>query len=236
MWTDGPSSQFKNRYIFSLIGELERELDLKIIWNYSATSHGKGPNDGLGGNVKRIVQRKVLKRQAVVSDAESFATAVMSATQQIQVTVQTQQNIDDRCSQLDLDTVWSTTPTVPGTINIHHVTTCGTGMIKSKFYTSAPDSKIHNIAKRSDAGHESETEAVDQEPSSESDDIPLAQLSARNVEYPCAKCGWIFGSSDDPKKAEDWLKCPCDRWFHESCAEDSGIIDDNDLFTCELCI
>ena len=49
-WTDGPSSQFKNRYIVSLINFLKlRHTLTKMHWNYFATSHGKGPVDGIGG-------------------------------------------------------------------------------------------------------------------------------------------------------------------------------------------
>ena len=52
VWTDGPSSQFKSKYIFALLLRLSRKFGLGIIWKFFAISHGKGPNDALGGNAK----------------------------------------------------------------------------------------------------------------------------------------------------------------------------------------
>jgi hypothetical protein len=51
----GPSSQFKNRFLVAAISSLQEKHKINIIWNYFATSHGKGPVDGIGGSVKRQV-------------------------------------------------------------------------------------------------------------------------------------------------------------------------------------
>ena len=64
IWTDGPSSQFQNKYFFRFIGiALPQLIAYKVFWNYSATSHGKGAVDGVGGTIKRVVTRKVIKMQ-----------------------------------------------------------------------------------------------------------------------------------------------------------------------------
>ena len=56
IWSDGPASQFKNRYIAEILPVLCKRYDLvNIQWNFFATSHGKGPVDGIGGAVKRKV-------------------------------------------------------------------------------------------------------------------------------------------------------------------------------------
>lgn len=52
VWTDGPS----NKYIFAFLVHLKRR-NLNIFWNYLATSHGKGPCDGLCGTIKRLVHK-----------------------------------------------------------------------------------------------------------------------------------------------------------------------------------
>ena len=44
IWTDGPSSQYKNRFIFCVANKLAAHHKLNIKWLYFATSHGKGPN------------------------------------------------------------------------------------------------------------------------------------------------------------------------------------------------
>ena len=48
IFSDGLTSQFKQRFLFSNLHGWEMEHDLKICWNFFATSHGKGVVDGLG--------------------------------------------------------------------------------------------------------------------------------------------------------------------------------------------
>ena len=60
IWTDGPSSQFKNKYVFAMLYSLQEKYEVTLSWNFFATSHGKGPCDALGGNIKRVVHQKVL--------------------------------------------------------------------------------------------------------------------------------------------------------------------------------
>ena len=43
-------------------------------WNFFATSHGKGENDGAGGDVKNAVWRNVLQNKAVAGNLESFVS------------------------------------------------------------------------------------------------------------------------------------------------------------------
>lgn len=72
IWSDGPSSQFKNKYIAASLRFLENKHNVKIQWNYFATSHGKGPVDGIGGSVKRQVRQAVLSRKDHVYNATDF--------------------------------------------------------------------------------------------------------------------------------------------------------------------
>lgn len=63
-FSDGAASQYKNRY--NLLNLLHHEEDFQIPaeWHYFATSHGKGPSDGLGGTLKRKVDRANLQSKA----------------------------------------------------------------------------------------------------------------------------------------------------------------------------
>ena len=45
---------------------------------FFATSHGKGENDGVGGDVKNAVWRKVLQQKEVVGDLASFVRVAKS--------------------------------------------------------------------------------------------------------------------------------------------------------------
>lgn len=52
----------------------------------------------------------------------------------------------------------------------------------------------------------------------------------------CANCQVQYGASDDPKVSEEWLDCiKFKAWFHESCAEECGVLDDL-CFTCKDCV
>ena len=77
IWSDGPSSQFKNRCIGVLLIWMAKNFSLSIDWNYFATSHGKGPVDGIGGNVKRFAEKIVRPRNFIVSNAQEFHDAVL---------------------------------------------------------------------------------------------------------------------------------------------------------------
>ena len=62
VWSDGPSSQFKNRYIAASLKVLQKKHKLQVIkWNYFATSHGKGPIDGTGGKLEHMSYLENLK-------------------------------------------------------------------------------------------------------------------------------------------------------------------------------
>lgn len=75
IWSDGPSSQFKNKFIGAMIPQFEKEFGLKIYWNFFATSHGKGCVDGIGAIVKIIVRKHIRARDYVVNSANDFVSA-----------------------------------------------------------------------------------------------------------------------------------------------------------------
>ena len=71
IFSDGPSSQFKNKYIVNFLHKLNQTIHIQ--WNFFATSHGKGVVDGVGGTIKRLVWKALIARKAaVVVDAKTF--------------------------------------------------------------------------------------------------------------------------------------------------------------------
>ena len=92
IWSDGPSSEFKNQYMRFLIQELSKKHGKPFIWKFSATSHGKGVVGGVGRKVKLSVQNKVMslgKDRPTVRDSESFtnlANELSKSTSIIHVT------------------------------------------------------------------------------------------------------------------------------------------------------
>ncbi|CAL4130964.1 unnamed protein product [Meganyctiphanes norvegica] len=59
IYTDGPSSEFKNKFCVKIVSNLSKKLKINVQWNYFATSHGKGVVDGIGGSAKALVRSKV---------------------------------------------------------------------------------------------------------------------------------------------------------------------------------
>jgi len=52
----------------------------------------------------------------------------------------------------------------------------------------------------------------------------------------CSKCFITYGTPNDSKINDEWVRCEgCFKWYHESCAEAVGIVDD-DEFQCRDCL
>jgi hypothetical protein len=53
-FSDGCAAQYKNRKNFLNLCNHDADFGLPAEWHFFATSHGKGPCDGVGGTVKRL--------------------------------------------------------------------------------------------------------------------------------------------------------------------------------------
>lgn len=61
-FSDGSAAQYKNRKNFTNLCNHKDDFDIDAEWHFSATAHGKGPCDGVGGTVKRLAARASLQR------------------------------------------------------------------------------------------------------------------------------------------------------------------------------
>lgn len=61
-FSDGCAGQFKNKKNFVNLCYHKADFGCDAEWHFFATSHGKGPSDGLGGTVKREVRKVSLQR------------------------------------------------------------------------------------------------------------------------------------------------------------------------------
>ena len=119
IWSDGPASQFKNRYIAASIPILKAKHKLNIIkWNFLATSHGKGPVDGIGGSVKRHVWMQVKTRKSMVYNAATFVEAA-SEMPSVSVTELQASKIEQLNISLDLKTVFEKAKPIVGIASKH---------------------------------------------------------------------------------------------------------------------
>ena len=71
-WTDSPTSQYRNKTIFSVVSRHEETFGAKAVWNYFEAGHGKGPCDGIGGTSKRLADEAVKEEKVSIQDAPDF--------------------------------------------------------------------------------------------------------------------------------------------------------------------
>jgi hypothetical protein len=53
-WTDSPSSKYRNRFIFNVIGNHKENYGCIAQWNSFEAGHGRSACDGWGGTTKRM--------------------------------------------------------------------------------------------------------------------------------------------------------------------------------------
>ncbi|XP_033122950.1 uncharacterized protein LOC117121756 isoform X2 [Anneissia japonica] len=77
-FSDGCAAQYKNRKNFLNLCLHEEDFGVQAEWHFFATSHGKGPSDGVGGTIKRLAARASLQRpfdQQIITARQLFEFA-----------------------------------------------------------------------------------------------------------------------------------------------------------------
>ncbi|KAK3770821.1 hypothetical protein RRG08_036422 [Elysia crispata] len=114
LYTDGPSSEFKNKFTLKTIHEISQILQCEVRWQYFATSHGKGVVDGIGGAAKSAVRKRVLSKTGpVVQCASDFVREVRKDLPRVKVTEVTEEEISVN------DSKWKDVDSVPGIKSVH---------------------------------------------------------------------------------------------------------------------
>ena len=94
LYTDGPSSEFKNKFTLKIIHEISQILQCEVRRQYFATSHGKGVVDGIGGAAKSAVRKRVLSKTGpVMQCASDFVREVRKDLPRVKVTEVTEEEI-----------------------------------------------------------------------------------------------------------------------------------------------
>lgn len=128
VFSDGPTPQFKQHYLFSNLHLWEMEHDFKLAWNFFATSHGKGVVDSIGGTVKRTVWRHIKADRAHVTNAKEYAELAQELCPKIHLQYIPSKEIERHA--LFLAAKWEKVLGVPGTLRVHGVKPDGQFNIK----------------------------------------------------------------------------------------------------------
>ena len=117
IWSNGPSSQFKNRYIAATLSWLQNECSIEITY-FFASSRGKDPVDGIGGTIKRLAAIEVIKRKAVITDHLSFFKAVTEISA-IKVFNITADEVNQRVNTSELNAIIDNALPLPSIVSAH---------------------------------------------------------------------------------------------------------------------
>ncbi len=139
VFSDGPTSQFKQRFLFSNLYGWEMENSLKISWNFFAISHGKGVVDGIGGTVKRAVWRYVKAEQSHVTDLQQYAALARQLCPKVRIEYIPKEEIAKHTSFPDKK--WETTKAIPGTHQVHCVQADGSDYVIVSHTTNSAESR-----------------------------------------------------------------------------------------------
>ena len=98
IWSDGPGGEFKNRFAPQILELLVKAHKKTFTWKFSATGHGKGVVDGVGGAVKGIVRTKSLAKipacRMQIRDVESFVKLAKQHCQATDIFLVTEDDVD----------------------------------------------------------------------------------------------------------------------------------------------
>lgn len=122
-WTDSPSSQYRNRYIFNHIYNHFSLYGIFADWNYFEVGHGKGPCDGIGGTCKRAASEAVKQDKVSIQDARDFFNWATKNEKAISYMFYSDEEYNSAANYL-ANTI---SKAVPGTMSLHAVRTDGYG-------------------------------------------------------------------------------------------------------------
>ena len=71
VWSDGCASQFRSRFVFSLLSTIDSSINLSQFYN--KRHHSKGPMDGIEGTMKNLVFRNVKLGKCIIETPKDFA-------------------------------------------------------------------------------------------------------------------------------------------------------------------
>ena len=91
MWSDGCATQFGSRFVFKLLANYRRNLQLE--WNYNEAHHGNGPMDVIGVIIKSGVFRQVKSGKVIINSSEEFSVAANKLVLSIETLFQKEKDL-----------------------------------------------------------------------------------------------------------------------------------------------
>lgn len=148
--SDGAPQQFKNFKNFVNLYYHEEDYGIDAEWHFSATAHGKGPCDGVGGTFKRIAARASLQLpydQQITTTQELYEWA-SKPTNLPNILVKFSSQECYNAARAKLESRFINSKPIVGTQQIHCVIPDNNGSLKVKEYSASEEYRICKIFKR----------------------------------------------------------------------------------------
>ena len=144
-FSDGAAAQYKNRKNFLNLCHHKADFGIDAEWHFFATSHGKGPCDGIGGTVKRLAARASLQRpydHQIMTPRQLFEWA----SENISNVVFSYCTTDDysRVETL-LQGRFQKSRTIPGTQKLHCFIPISKTTVSTKVYSNSDTQKEQKV-------------------------------------------------------------------------------------------
>jgi hypothetical protein len=133
-------SQFKNTFTLSSLLHTQNDFGVKTEHHFLATSHGKGPHDGIGGSFKRLVKEKVLSKNLSVTTGKEFFDVAESIAVNTKVLYVSKQEIESQ--KAFLNGRWKNLKTMKGLRSCHVFSAVGTTKISTAVTSRGDDSRV----------------------------------------------------------------------------------------------
>jgi hypothetical protein len=149
-FSDGCAAQYKNRKNFINLCYHEEDFGVTAEWHFFATSHGKGPCDGVGGTVKRLAARASLQRPydkqiLTPRDLFDFACSEIKTVNFIYATTQEHDNEADVLQQR-----FESARTIGGTQRLHSFRPLSKETLEVREYSASSKMRIEHVSLNED--------------------------------------------------------------------------------------
>lgn len=149
-FSDGCAAQYKNHKNFTNLCHHAKDFGVDAEWNFFATSHGKGPSDGVGGTVKRLARKASLQRpyeQQILTPFSLYQFAKENITGiQCQFVKLTEYHKEKEI----LERRFLASKTIAGTRGLHFFKPLTLDSLEVKEYTTSPHSRIESLTKNAE--------------------------------------------------------------------------------------
>ena len=144
IYTDGPTSEFKNKFITKFISDLNKETGCEVVeWKYFATSHGKGSVDGIGGRDKSLDRQATKSKSGAcnVQNSLEFYYLVKKLMPGVKAIHVSESEIT---AFVQMECPWENVKIIPGILKAHCITCEKYGFV-SLFVDDSKDNVISNM-------------------------------------------------------------------------------------------